>query len=211
MSQKNVRSENLVIICSSWSSGSTAVTGYLDLCGAYTCPPHIKTNDTLTPNSFESKFFRDLVAEYTDELSLRRVGKLDKFRAAFPVWLDEQINKSVALGKSTIVLKHPLASFLLEEIDKIIPSTKYVVVTRKFDEIENSRLRRGWNGNYGSEGANKVYNHTYTFLHEHEKQFHVVPYKLFLSSHSVREALLDFVALSPDPKDKTGAEKFIKR
>ena len=43
-----------VVIIASWSSGSTAVTGYLDKCGAYSCPPHLNTIDKRTPNSYES-------------------------------------------------------------------------------------------------------------------------------------------------------------
>lgn len=44
--------KNIVIIAS-WSSGSTAITGYLDKCGAYSCPPHLNTVDERTPNSYE--------------------------------------------------------------------------------------------------------------------------------------------------------------
>lgn len=211
MSQEALGSKKLSIICSAWSSGSTAVTGFLDYCNAYTCPPHIQTNDRRTPNSFESKFFRDLVAAYTDEFSLKKIGGLEDFRSKFPIWISEQFELADKENRSNLVLKHPLASFLLEEIDRIVPNTKYVVVTRKFQEIEQSRLRRGWNANYGSEGANKIYNRSYTFLHENEKQFHVVPYKLFLQSSSIRDGVIDFVGLSPDKKQRAKAEAFITR
>ena len=42
-----------VIIIASWSSGSSAVAGYIDKCGAYSCPPHLNTIDERTPNSYE--------------------------------------------------------------------------------------------------------------------------------------------------------------
>lgn len=211
MSNEALGSKKLTIICSAWSSGSTAVTGFLDYCGAYSCPPHIHTNDRRTPNSFESKFFRDLVAAHTDEFSLKKIGGLENFRSKFPIWISQQFELADKENQSNLVLKHPLASFLLEEIDRIVPNTKHVVVTRKFNEIEASRLRRGWNANYGSEGASKIYNQLYTFLHENEKQFHVVPYTLFLKSHSIRDALIDFVELTPDKKERASAENFIKR
>ncbi len=38
-----------ILILSSWGTGSTAVTGYLDKLGAYSCAPHFHTNDEKTP------------------------------------------------------------------------------------------------------------------------------------------------------------------
>lgn len=211
MSQSNDSGCKIVIICSSWSSGSTAVTGYLDLCGAYTCPPHINTNDVRTPNSYESKFFRNLVASVTDEFTLKNIGSADQFKSNFKTWIVKQVKKANELKKEIIVLKHPLSSFLLEEIDSAFLDIKYVVVTRKFEEIEKSRVRRGWSSNYGWEGANKIYNNAYTFLHENEKRFFVVPYKNFLHSAESRVDLLNFIGLEPTKKEKQIAEKFITR
>ena len=45
--------KTILILCP-WSSGSTAVAGFLDRCGGHTCPPHFSTNDPKTPNPYES-------------------------------------------------------------------------------------------------------------------------------------------------------------
>ena len=58
----------ILLLISSWGTGSTAVTGYLDKLGAYSCAPHFYTNDDKTPNSFEPLELRDLLNEYVNEL-----------------------------------------------------------------------------------------------------------------------------------------------
>ena len=45
-----------IVILSSFSSGSTALAGFLERCGAHTCPPHMITSDKRTPLSYENIF-----------------------------------------------------------------------------------------------------------------------------------------------------------
>ena len=80
----------VVVLLSAWSSGSTSIAGYLDRCGAYTCPPHQETNDPRTPNSFESLEFRNAMTRFTDEMSLRVTGTREDFVDWFRGWLPIQ-------------------------------------------------------------------------------------------------------------------------
>ena len=70
--------KNIVIIAS-WSSGSTAITGYLDKCGAYSCPPHFNTNDERTPNSYEPLAYRNELSKLFDEFSFQEKGDVRDF------------------------------------------------------------------------------------------------------------------------------------
>ena len=72
-----------VIVLGSWSSGSTALTGYIQRLGAYTCPPHCTTFDERTPDSFESIDFRNALASCIDELTLSKIKCASEFRKLF--------------------------------------------------------------------------------------------------------------------------------
>ena len=58
----------LYCLLSAWGTGSSAMAGYLDHCGLYTCPPHWEqTGDERTPNTFESLGFKDLLHTTVDQ------------------------------------------------------------------------------------------------------------------------------------------------
>ena len=105
--------------------GSTAVAGYLDGCGAYTCPPHVKTNDEHTPNAYE-------LLAYCNELV--------KF---FDAWWVDECAKAEELGCGYIVLKQPLQTFVLPFLNKKL-NPSHIFVPRPLDEIEKTRNRRKW-------------------------------------------------------------------
>ncbi len=67
---------NSIIIVATWSSGSTALAGFLHQCGAYTCPPHQKTNDERTPIAFEPLLYADALKKLFDEFTLKKKGRL---------------------------------------------------------------------------------------------------------------------------------------
>ena len=64
-----------IVIIASWGSGSTAVTGFLDKCGAYSCPPHLHTIDERTPSSYESLAYGKELAKLFDKYTFKEIGK----------------------------------------------------------------------------------------------------------------------------------------
>ena len=199
----------VILILVSWSSGSTAVSGFFDKCGCYTCPPHFSTNDVRTPNAYEPKEYRDALAECIDELTLKQVGAYEVFSEFFAEWLPNQMEKAQSGGCEAVVLKHPLQSFLLREISTVCDPIN-VVVTRPFSKIEATRKRRKWGPVYGMKGAEAIYGRTYSYLHINSQAHLSVPYEKFRESADLRQTLLDFCGLQPSSEKLRQAVNWLK-
>jgi hypothetical protein len=117
------------------------------------------------------------------------------FTTAFDSWLREIFKLALKNGHTSVALKHPLSAFVLKEICQVCDPI-FVVVTRPFAQIENTRMRRQWNRVYGEWGARFVYNRIYNFLHENQKSYMTIPYSLFMESEQTRLRVLDFCDLN---------------
>ena len=184
----------VVFVLSSWASGSSAVAGFLGKCGCYTCPPHFSLLDPRTPNSFESTEYRDALMACIDENSLERISPTSNFVAFLSDWLPAQIQKAEEQGYHYLVLKHPLQSFLLDEITKIVKPI-FVVVTRPLEKIEQTRRRRDWGPVYGSAGAKSIYSAIYSYLHNNSKCYLAVPYEEFRNDVDMQRHLIDYCSI----------------
>lgn len=200
-----------IIILSSWSSGSSAITGFLGECGAYLCPPYAIAYDQKTPSTFESEDFRGMLMATVNEWSLQYKVDTKIFRNGFKSWYQKQIPIAAEIGANKIALKHPLSAFLLTEICEVVDPI-FVVVTRPFHKIEETRMRRGWHEVYGQAGAQIIYDRIYSFLHEQEKTFFTLSYDGFLNSAENRLKMLDFCDLDVTNEQAiTAFEKIIRR
>ena len=150
-----------ILVLSSYSSGSTAVTGFLEQCGAYACPPLTLTNDPLTPSAKEPVKYRNILVSCINEFLLRKEKPDSVFLEFFVKWHPIQSSKASEAGSKAIVLKHPLQGFFQDEIFKVC-DPKLVLVHRPFNNIEASRLRRQWHPTYGKAGAQVIYNSLYS-------------------------------------------------
>jgi hypothetical protein len=200
---------NAIIVLGTWSSGSTAVTGYLERCGGYTCPPHQHTNDERTPIAYEPLAYAEALRTLFDEFSLKKVGKTENFIDFFEDFWAIECVAAKRKGLDNIVLKHPLQTFILPYLkNRLNPS--FVFVTRPFEKIERSRARRDWHPVYGSLGAKAVYSTAFNFLIENSCPFITVPYEKFLTDKFLREKMLSFLNISPSDKMKENAAKFVR-
>lgn len=197
----------VICVLGNWSSGTTAVTGYLGRLGANTCPPHVLTNDPSTPDSFESLAFRNACAETIDEIALQKIGSRNRFRNWMVSWINDR--KGEAGGVTHIVLKHPLSAFLIPEINDAC-APKWVMVTRRFQDIENTRLRRQWHPTYGAAGAHKVYSSAYGQLIEEGQSFLTVAFSEFRVKRQTREQLISHVGIAPSTAQMTAAESWVR-
>jgi hypothetical protein len=146
---------NLILVCGPWSSGTTVVSAMLDRLGARGLPPYFGTNDPRTPNSLESRAFRELVGELADESTLRmRVDwpvaqeRLAGFRA--------RLEAEPGNDGSPLFLKYPLATLMIPAICTAFP-TRLVYALRPLAAIEATRVRRGWPAQFGAAGAGVLY------------------------------------------------------
>lgn len=200
----------IILVLASWSSGSTSVAGYLDKCGAYSCPPHVHTVDERTPNAYEPAEYKQVLGLCIDENTLEPTPRFNAFEPFFANWIARQRQKAAEGGHRFIVLKHALQSFMLPVIMKIEPDSRIVVVSRPFAKIESTRARRNWALSYGEAGARKVYGATYTWLHENDHGYLVVPYERLRSEQHLRDEMLTYLGISPTPQQRAEADAFLK-
>jgi hypothetical protein len=198
-----------VIIISAWSSGSTAVAGYLDKCGAYTCPPHLNTIDERTPNSYEPLIYRRELGKLFDDFSFEEIGNPADFINFFEAWWDEECAKAKKLGCSHIILKHPLQTFVLPYLKKKL-NPSFVFITRPYDEIEETRKRRNWHPSLGAEGAQVIQSVAYNFFTANSCPFISIPFNIFRNDSELRKKMLDFIKLSPSIDQIQNAEAFLR-
>ncbi len=201
----------VILVLSSWSSGSSSIAGYLSNCGAFPCPPFYKTNDPLTPISYESQGLRKLLIEHFDEHTLKRKFPGVEFVSQYKSFLESAMVKFKETEDERILLKHPLLIFFLEEIRKLHP-IKVVVVTRSLELIEQSMLRRKWEWNpmYGKKGAQIIYNHIYDELHATSTSYFSIAYEEFLKDENTRLALIDYCELDPTAQQIQNANQFLR-
>jgi len=201
---------NVILVLAPWSSGSTAITGYLGRVGGWTCPPHQGTTDPRTPNSHEPKFFRDLLCHCFDELTLKPKQNPGVFVNYFKPWLEGELAKATQMGLPFVVLKHPIAALALTDILTVC-SPEVLVVSRPLDQIEQSRLRRRWHRVYGAEGANKIYSAAFNGLINHAVSFRTVAYPEFQTKLAYRRRLIGELGFQPTPDMLSAAESWIRK
>lgn len=199
----------VIVVLGPWSSGSTAVTGFLARTGGWTCPPHQMTNDPLTPDSHESKAFRDALCHCIDELTLEPRAPIDQFTYFFRPWIAQQRQQAAAAGQSAVVLKHPLAAFALPQILACCEPS-FLVILRPLPEIEASRVRRRWHPVYGQSGAQKIYSAAFSGLIRLGRSFQAISYPQFVAHPDARKQLLHSLGLAPDSAALAQADAWVR-
>lgn len=201
-----------ILILGTFGSGTTAVAGYVQRLGAYSCPPHWHTNDPRTPDTYESVELREMLTKCIHEPSL--TPSIPEHTTVFMdfmrTWLPVKQAEAKAAGVQAIVLKHALLAFFVNEINEIC-NPKCLVVTRRLQDIENTRIRRRWPPTFGQQGAHVIYSHIFGGLIQSEKSFYAISYKDFLRSENEREKMRDYLAINGADEDIGRAEGWIRR
>ncbi|MCO6185853.1 hypothetical protein [Rhizobium sp. L1K21] len=199
----------VVLILSSWGSGSSAVAGYLDKCGGYTCPPHLRTVDEKTPNAFEPEELRDALVACIDEYSLQAKGSAENFVRFFAPWITEQQRLATEAGCKVVVLKHALLVFVLPAILRMA-NCRVIVSTRALESIENTRKRRNWHPTLGRSGAQVIYTTASEYLRENGVSHLTVAFEEFRTDPRIREMTTAFCGLSPSPEQLRDADDWLR-
>ncbi|MFU7528111.1 hypothetical protein [Qipengyuania sp. ASV99] len=201
----------LPVICvlGSWSSGTTAVAGYIAKAGAWPCPPHFLINDDKSPESLESAALRARCQDVFDERTLIKVGSVRDFTAWLGPWLQEQSHIACDAGRTHIVIKHPLLSLLVRPVSECCEA-KWVMVTRPLEQIEATRIRRKWPVIYGELGAKTLYPAAFSALVRLGQSHVTLSFPEFLSSPANRKATLGWLGMAPDSSQHHAAESWLR-
>lgn len=201
----------IIWVTGPWSSGSTALTGWLARLGAYGCPPYQKTNDLRTPNSFESKALRDKLCEHRNELTLlANPNKSDnELKIWFADWCAKQASIAKKKGAKCLVLKHPILAFYIEILRR--EQDEILLITRHLRDIENTRKRRSWHEIYGKAGAKKIYSSLFNTFLQKGIPYTAIPYSQFLQTRAYRIELARRLNLDLNAKRWEEAENWINR
>lgn len=195
-SRQDSENVHVIALLSGWGCGSTAVAGFLQQCGAFSCPPHWRTNDERTPVSYEPAALRAALVACFDEPTLAVQPPHSDFRGAFSRWLAGEKQRAASKGCTRIVLKHPLLCLVVRELEEVA-SPDFVIVTRPFDAIEATRKRRGWLDVHGASGAGRLYNAAYVALHEGGLAHLGLPFNAFRRDEALQDSLLAYCGLEP--------------
>lgn len=151
-----------LIVLGPWGSGTTAVSGILDHLGAFTCPPHFKTNDPRTPSAYEPAQLRSILLRHIDEQAVMISGNRLQLISEIQQWIGQTIQKE-GFDNRLVVLKHALLTLIIPELIALF-QPKFIVVRRPYADIERSRARRQWPPIYGYFGARMIYERIYSDL-----------------------------------------------
>jgi hypothetical protein len=172
-----------IFVCGPWGSGTSVVTQFLISLGLVGMPPYLKINDPRTPISYESIAFRNTVLSFAQEKSFSLFKEKDfilnellRFRE-YLVGLAQR--SSIPIDRIPVVLKYPLSCLILEELNEVFDS-KFVVVRRSIEEIENGRLRRHWPDYLGAKGAVAAYEKIDSFSKDHKTSVFDLSYRELL-------------------------------
>ncbi len=197
-----------IVVLGSWSSGTTAVTGYLHHLGADACPPHFQSNDPRTPNTFEPARLREILMAAVDETTLEMRPGASGFTAAFAAWYGAERDWARSAGHRHIVLKHPLTAFVIPTIRDVC-QPRFVVVTRPLARIEATRARRNWPGMFGAVGAEVIYRQIFRAVLVEGLDTLCVAFESFRTDARVRRRLADWVGVEPAPERRAAAEAWL--
>jgi len=151
-----------LIVLGPWGSGSTAITGVLDRLGAFTCPPHFKTNDPRTPSAYEPEFLRAIATHLEREQALMVTGNRLQLTTEIQQWLGKTLQKA-GCDNRVVAIKHALLSLVIPELISLL-QPKFIIVRRPYADIERTRARRQWPPIYGYLGARMIYDRIYSEL-----------------------------------------------
>lgn len=201
----------VILVLASWSSGSSAVAGFLNNNGAYMFPPFITTTDPKSPDTYESEMFRAILLETIQEESLSFKMNTDTLKGRLTTWFQEEIEKAKQRGHSTFALKHPLSALILKELCEIVDPV-FVVVTRPLSKIEETCVRRNWHPIHGRTGAEVIYKEIYSYLQENGKSYFAISFEDYLRSEKERLMLLEYCGFSVTPEEAQRTfEKSVKK
>ena len=188
-----------IFIAGPWGSGTSALAGALYRLGVPALSPFHRTNDPHTPVSYEWRPFRQLMLRHVSEMSLSRITDRSQFISELRRFQDEAERGDYGAWPSdqekVLLLKMPIASIRLPEIAEVMDPI-IVMVHRPLDEIEKTRIHRGWDEVVGSKGATVIYSRILQDLFLLRKSYLAISYNHLISDTRLAlQSVIDFCGL----------------
>ena len=155
----------LILVCGSWSSGTSAVSGMLHALGIPSVPPYFTSRDERTKVTFESTLFRKTLRELINEEGLKVTADRKKIMETLHLLKSslEDYFKDHQEETVQLFMKDPLSAFILPEICSVF-QTQLIYVLRPLKDIEETRKRRMWFDHLGEKGATVIYSKLFSVL-----------------------------------------------
>ena len=205
----------LVLICGPWGSGTTAVAGMIEKLGARGFGPYYHTGDAQTPNSFELIAFKETISRLASDRTVSLIPATQKTQMTELRRLHRRIERQELRpndpqGSSPIFLKDPISALLIPQICDVF-DTKLIYVVRPLEDIERTRIRRGWPARFGGEGAKIIYRAMNDFERTASRPIHTLQYAGLLSDPAkYAQELANFSGLEPTPAQFKLAIDFVR-
>ena len=203
----------VLLVCGPWGCGSSAVAGFLSNGGIFAPGPFHAIPDPKTPQTYEMETFWQTLIKVISPPNLKRTESSETIVKVLTEFRDQilinVLQKAPLPDNSTIMLKHPLAAFVLPEICEVF-DVRILGVLRPINEIEATRARRRWPLHFGAKGAEVIYGHLFTHITNASTPFLLIRYTDLLSnSPKVFDSISDFTEILPTDAHRKLACEFI--
>ena len=205
----------LVLVCGPWSSGTSAMAGFLGQAGVAAPGPFFEVNDVRTPATYEMQTFRQVLISLASEQSLQRTATPARALAALRDFRDGALAQAcTAAGlraDQPVLLKHALAVLFLPELAQLF-DLQLVGVLRPHAEIEATRVRRQWMAQFGQAGAVQLYGELFRHLVDTATPYSLVRYgDLMAEPARVLKQLAGFCRIQVAASQQQAALDFVSR
>ncbi|MEN9316993.1 MAG: hypothetical protein RIS35_3386 [Pseudomonadota bacterium] len=210
-----VAKPKLVLVCGPWSSGTSAMAGFLAKAGLFAPGPYFRVNDPRTPETYEMLAFREVMLRLGSEQALKPlvdrktvIAMLEEF-ARGP--LAAALRQAGHPPTTPVLLKHGLPAMFLREFAEVF-DLRVIGVLRPLKAIEATRKRRKWQASFGRAGAITIYTKLMQHLVDSATPFRLVRYSdLMERPAEVLEELESFCGLTVDAEARDSALAFVRR
>ena len=184
--------------------------------GALGLSPWFQSDDPRTKNTYESLAFRDAIlagcCEKTMTIRPGGVERVTQNLIRLRAELEEAILQNRGASPHCVCFfKYPPSALFIKQMHDVF-KIKCVYVVRSLEDIERSRLRRGWSMEFGALGAGVIYRAMWDFAQSNADLVHCIEYeKLLLNPMAHAANLAGFCGLAVTEPQIADATCHIKR
>lgn len=205
----------VLLVSGPWGSGTTAVAGLLARLGVVSFGPYFESNDPRTRITYEFLPFREVVRRHVSVRTLIRhnstADEVERdFRALRRRIEAQEFGPYKPNASAPVLFKSPPSAFLLPEISKVF-DLRLVLVRRSLEQIEQSRLRRGWAPQFGKLGAEVIYRQIASAIDSCAFPCTAIEYDDLLNAPmNAAQRLAESAQIEPEPDQVDAAVRFVR-